>query len=57
MQIELPCPACNAPIPLEELLTDGIVVCRMCNERFHHNQVDAALTFVDEIPETEYLGG
>lgn len=34
-----------------------VVLCIECGERLYHDSEKQALTFIDEIPDSEYLGG
>jgi hypothetical protein len=49
------CPTCGLPISVRRLEDCGISHCS-CGERFVQSD-SRALTYVDEIPEDEYLGG
>ena len=49
------CPGCGRPLSLRQLIDSGITLCA-CGERFVENE-QQALSYVDEIPVDEYLGG
>lgn len=51
-----PCLECNAPIDIRLLEDHGIAECAKCRNRFVRTEA-LALTYVDEIPVDEYLGG
>ncbi len=48
------CLECGSPLDKENLESNGIVHCPVCSHRFVQEE---ALTYVAEIPDTEYLGG
>jgi len=50
------CLECGAPLDRGALDQQGIVQCSDCGTRFVPTEAQA-LTYVDEIPESEYLGG
>jgi len=54
MQID--CLECQTPLNEGELSDVGVTECIVCNSKFA--VVDStALTFIDNIPNSEYLGG
>ena len=50
------CPGCGFAISRQRLRDRGIHHCA-CGERFVPNADQTALTYVDEMPHEEYLGG
>lgn len=52
---KIPCLECKSPLSKSTLEAAGIVHCRQCDNRF--TPEGEALTYVDEIPVDEFLGG
>ena len=55
MSVELVCLTCSTGLCRETLLDAGYIQCPICKERF--TPKEEALTYVDEVPVEEYLGG
>jgi uncharacterized Zn finger protein (UPF0148 family) len=56
MEFELRCPECGTLMNPQLLEDNGVVHCPTCPSRFVPDEKQA-LTYIDEIPITEYLGG
>lgn len=50
------CLECNTPIEIGKFENVAVVDCGNCNSKFVQLE-NKALTYVDEIPEDEYIGG
>jgi hypothetical protein len=55
MSVSLVCPPCGTQIDDPRVSQPGVVHCLTCAERLLYQ--DEALTYVDEMPVEEYLGG
>ena len=53
---ELTCLECGMPLEKRRFMRDSVVTCICCGNRFTLSESNA-LTYVDEIPHGEYLGG
>ena len=55
MAVSLVCPKCGTPLDDPRVSQPGVVHCSTCTEKLLYP--DEALTYVDEMPVEEYLGG
>jgi hypothetical protein len=53
--MECPNPDCKKDHDQDDVLSCGALICESCGTKVAHD--GEALTFVDEFPEDEYLGG
>ena len=55
MAVSLVCPKCGTPLDDLRVSQPGVVHCLTCTEKLLYQ--DEVLTYVDEMPVEEYLGG